>query len=248
MDKKNIFALGDDVEREAPKDVLGGSRIWESGLYPATLKCVYMDKFSGGSLFAALVWEISDGKGGTLKLTERETLISAKTNSCKYRDDKTGKLRPLPGYTKVSDICQMVLGMTLEEVGDMGEEGMEPKVHAVYDFDAGKEINKSLLTINDIHNAPMYVGLQQIISNKQTKVGADWVNTDETREENKVNKLFNENKQTLVEMLENAEPTFAEKWEKVNAGKVVNRVKKVAKQGLPAAGKPTKKLDLKPKN
>ena len=242
MTALNIFEIAADVEVSEVKDTLGGFQCHETGLYAGVLKTAYIDRFASGSVYINAVFELTDDKGTTFKHTERETIWSANTQGNFYIDKKTGKKKLLIGFSKMDNLFKLLSGKSMQELSVSG--GVENKVHKVYNKEASKEMPTELATFTAITESPVCVALVKQIENKQTKQGNAWVDSAETREVNFVDRIFNGDRKTLLEVQNSTPAAFADEWLKANEGKTRDKSKKVAAQsGMPTAA-PTASLNL----
>lgn len=218
---------------EQSEDRLGGFTVFETDGYDASVKMFYATKSDGGANGIFLILDI----GGK---EYRETLwITGKDGKNYYmvkdRDGKeTGKKKALMGYEIVEDLCSVTLEKSLSEMQ------FEEKVVNVYDSEAGKEVPKSVMVATEILGSQVTVGLEKSLKFKTKKVGNEYVETTETREENAIVKVFEYNtKLTMNEVRhaqeKNIDPVsdFYAKWVEKNKGKI----KDMTKKGNANAGK-----------
>lgn len=237
----DLFSVDADVEKVEEKDGLPFGA-WESDIYDAVLKTAYIDRFSGGSVFVNCVYELTDLRGNKITVQERETIWSVKTQGGHYICQKTGKKKQLIGQAKMDSLAKLLTGKSLKEIQDTG--GIEDKTHKIYSSELKKETPQTKPTIMAFTNVPCYVGLKKIIENKQTKQGDTYVMTAETREVNQVEKVFNSDRKTLLEVQANSEAEYFNDWLNINKGKTIDKTKKVdAQPGLPS-GTPSQSLQL----
>lgn len=234
----DIFKTGTDVEVQEEKDSVGGFQRWETDLYRATLKAAFLGEYKApagktkGSKYIEVVIELMDAEGNKLEHSEREVVWSANTEGAFYIDKKTGKKKQLIGLSKMNSLGMLLTGKKLET------SVFETKVHKVYDADAKGEVNKELPTLTEWCGKPIHVGLLKVTENKQTKAGNKYVNTNEEREINVVDKYFDEDKRSLLEVQGDKPASFCEDWIAANQGKTRNKFKPVAGAAPVAGGVP----------
>lgn len=235
----SIFDTAADVEVQVEKDSVG-FEAHASGLYTGKVKTAFIDAYNSGSYFMEVVYALQNEKGATFEYSEREVVWSAKTKGDFYIDKKTGAKRQLIGKSKMETLAKLTTGKSLKEL----EPTMEKKFHNVWNSELGKEAPKELVTITSMIDQELVLGLLKIEQNKQVKAGMKYVDTAEIITVNEINKFFSADKKTLSEIEDEEPATFHLKWEKTNAGKTRNKVKKVeAASGIPTAA-PAAQLDL----
>ncbi len=229
------ITTADDVQEE--KDTLGGgSFLTESGAYKATVEIAYISVAKSGAM--ALNFHLKLDNGTLVRRTEYFTSGDAKGKKTYY--EKDGKKFNLPGFTLINDLC--LLGV---EKG-LGQLDTEDKVIKLYDFDAKKEMPKSVPCIVDLHGATVIAGVIKQTVDKNVKQGDQYVPSGETRDENIVEKFFYaEDGRTVAEIKAKAEEgEFLGKWKEKNTGVTRNKAKGAkdgVQSGAPAAA-PTKSL------
>lgn len=215
---------------EESQDRLGGFQVYESDIYLAKIKVAYGLKSSGGAKGVAFTFDLGNGK------EYRETIYVTDKKGQNFflnKDDNSKKV-PLPGFTTVEDICLIVTGKTLSE------QEMDDKVFNVYDPDARQEMPKSVPTLVELLDQPIYLAIIKAIENKNAKDSSGrYVPTAETRETNSIEKVFHpEEKMTVAEARDGKETAgFFDAWLTRNKGK--DRDKRKVKGGQAGvAGKP----------
>lgn len=237
----DMLKLGDDVTQEVEKDTLGTGGALNTDIYTFRIKAAYLDAAKSKAVSLNLILETLDGR----KLNVTEYITSGEAKGCKPYYEKDGKKFPLPGYSKMNTLCQLVTGKTIDQLE------AEDKVLKLYDFEAKKETNQTKKVITDLTGATIQAGVfKQIVDKKakneafdpakpETKDNQRYLPTGETREENEVAKFFNEDGLTLEEVVEKKEAVFAEEWIKAHQGKTKDKSTKDAggtTKGAPALG------------
>jgi len=212
---------------EGPEDRLGGFSLLESGLYDGTIKLAYVVPSSKSK--SQCVVTVVDYGGH--EMTERNWITTGKGDPF-Y--EKNGKKHMMPSFELINGMCLMATGLPLSD------QDIEDKTIDLWDKDAGKEIPKSVPVITSLLGKPITAGILKQIVNKQEQQGNDWVDTNDTREENITDKYFHtESKKTVAEVTKKLdlaeEDLFYTKWGEKNTGNTRNRFKEV--KGAASGGK-----------
>ena len=222
------------------EDVLGGSRTVPSNVYPAGIKLAYLDAAASGAIcvvfdFAMLV----NGK----ERNHKETIyISNKNKEFTYKDKQSGENKPLPGFVTVDSICKAVTGKSITELST------EKKTIKVYDYDQKAEVPQEKEVLMDLLRGKLELGILEVTVDKSTKNESydpskpkqgnnlPYLATGETREQNELSKVFNEDGLTQLEKESGAtEAKFKAAWLEQYAGKKINKAKGAA-TGAKAGG------------
>lgn len=208
------------MEEVKEKDSLGGN-LKNTGLYDAVIDLAYTTKADSGALGFAVVFKFEDGS--THRLQEWITSGDTKGNKPYYERD--GKKIPLPGFTKISAITEMLMGKPL---ADFTDSDAETKTIKLWDGKQSKEVPTDVPMITALLGKKVKLGLLQVRTNKQEKQNGKYVNTAEDRTLNEADKVFNENGFTLQEIEANFdEPDFINKWKEKYGTKLVDRYKEI---------------------
>ena len=210
------------------EDVLGGSRTVPSNVYPAGIKLAYLDAAASGAIcvvfdFAMLV----NGK----ERNHKETIyISNKNKEFTSKDKQSGEDKPLPGFVTVDSICKAVTGKSITELST------EKKMVKVYDYDQKAEVPQEKEVLMDLIRGKLELGIIETIVDKNVKTDNGYVPSGETREQNELSKVFNEDGLTQLEKESGAtEAKFKAAWLEQYAGKKINKAKGAA-TGAKAGG------------
>jgi hypothetical protein len=235
----DILKLGDDVTQEVEKDTLGGGGALDSDLYDFVIKAAYFDSAKSKAMSVNLRLETPEGR----RLNVTEYITSGQTKGCKPYYEKDGKKFPLPGYSKMSTLCQLAAGLTIDKCS------AEEKILKLYDFEAKAETNQTKKCIVELEGVRIKAGVFKIIEDKKAKNDAfdpalpesptnqQYAPTGETREVNEVSKFFNADGKTIEEVTSGKDATFADEWVKAHQGKTKdNSTKVAATAGAPALG------------
>jgi hypothetical protein len=225
---ENIFDLGTDVEEEKVMDSIG-KRTFDSGVVKFKIKMAYLDESApnpeknklGGARNINLILE---SNGRTLNHTEYISSAREKGQSMTY--EKNGKKFPLPGYSKMNDLCKRATGKELKG------QTVEEKQIKIWDFEARKELPQLKNVLMDLVGKTITAGVIELRENKFS---------DPTQEmfKNEIDKWFDpDTNMTTAEIAEGkTEAKFIDIWKKKWDGKLKDTYKPVAgSAGAPAAG------------
>lgn len=222
--------LGADVEKQE-EDVIvtGGGFTLDTGLYPMVIENAYLEKTDSGAMMMHV--HLKRKAGGNQVYRFKNCIVSgdAKGNKPTYFDAKTKKNRPLPGYSQMDQICKIAADIPLSQIEP------EKKLIKLWDFDVGAEVPREMPVVTQIIGQEILAGIQFRRENKRANQNGEWVDTNEAREFNELDKVFYPDGFTVTEKAAEAEEAvFVEKWAKAFPdGTVVDKFKPV--QGAPAA-------------
>ena len=224
-------------EWELPKGVetqsierVGGGFAWESGVYDATVKMVYINEsVDTGSVSFNIILENSAGK----ELKESFWIRSGKEkgNKITYISKKTGKEHPLPGYASANSMCVAVTGESLPKCMDAAEK----KTINIYNPDLKKEAPTERDVLMGLVNKPVKVAVHQVIEDKQTKNNkGEYVSSGESRTVNQCKFFGNMAGKTTEEIIGKENAAKFDKWAEKNTGLVIDK-STTSKNGKSAA-------------
>ena len=198
----------------------GGGFLWESGVYDATIKMVYLDQAKSEAVSFNVILVNSEGK----ELKEAMYIKSGKTKGGKtYFTDKNGVDRPLPGYAVANSMCVAATGESLAKVMTTAEK----KVVNIYNYDQGKEVPTERPVLMSLVNKPVKVAVHQLEEDKNKKNAAgQYVPTGETRKKNECKFFGNTDGKTVDEILSGSDPVVFDAWAKSNTGVVIDKTTK----------------------
>ena len=226
------------VEKET--DSLGGFQVYESDVYDVTLRDPYLMESAGGALGLVCKFE---GDDINLKHT---FYVTNRNGDTYYINKKTGGSHYLQGYNQANALSMFgCKGKTIDELVD------EPKVLNVYDSEAGKEIPTEVDYVSELDGINVKLCIIKQTVNKNKKVESNgkvsYVPTEETKEENDIDKILSyKSGKTVNEIQNKEEATYLDLWLGKWKGKTKDRTKKIT-GGNGVAGKPggnKKKVDL----
>lgn len=209
---------------EEAQDRLGGSKTYETDIYVFTVKAAYASPAASGAMGVGLVLDLDGDE-------YKETVYVTNKKGENYFE-KNGKKVPLPGFTLIDDICLIVTGKPLASAVTA------EKVLNVYNPDQKKEVPTSVQVLTELTGEKIALSILKQKVNKQVKTNDGYVPTNESREENAIDKAFHPTqKLTVVEAKKGEqEAKFWDAWLEQNKGKTRDRFKEVkAPNGAPAA-------------
>jgi hypothetical protein len=214
----NQEAQNMDIPEE--KDSFGGN-VKETGLYPAIVDLAYVKPAASGALMFNVVFKYEDGS--TTQLSECIQSGDAKGNKPYYVKD--GKQIALPGFTKISAITELLMGKELAQFTDADA---ETKTIKLWDGKQSKEVPTDVQMVTALIGKKVQLGLHKVSTNKQAKQGNAYVDTNERRTINEVDKVFNEAGFTASELKAQAEsPEWITKWAEKYGTEEIDKFKEV---------------------
>lgn len=229
----NPFANLKTTGLEEAQDRLGGGfQARDSGAYDMKIKVMYAGASDGGAANVSVV--LLDSKG-----EYRETVYITNKQGENFflnKEDKTKKV-PLPGFTVINDIC---LATTEAPLCD---QVWEEKIINIYDYEAKKEVPKSVMVCTSVLEKEVTVGLLQTLKNKGVKQADNsYVDGPEERTEVNISKVFHtESKYTMAEAVAGAQSAdFYPKWVEKNTGITIDKRTIKGGAGGKAVGGPPK--------
>lgn len=216
----NLFAgveTTDTIEEE--KD-FAGRQFRTSDLYEFSVKQAYFRPSAGGSI--GLILTLEDDKGG---LYTETIYITNRNKQTFYVDKKSSEKKGLPGFLMANTLSTILLG-----IPDITKVPTERKLVELWSKEANQKIPVEVDMIVDMIGKRINAGIIHKEVNKSVKQGDAYVLTNETQEENEINKFFSAGELRLTAGEIRAEATeedFVLTWLKANQGKLLNRVKKV---------------------
>lgn len=209
--------LATDASIADEKDSIGGGRVLESGLYPATINLAYVTTSQGGATGLVLHAKTEDGRN--IQQTLWMTSGAAKGATNTYTD-KDGKKHYLPGFLAAQSLTLLTIGKEISELDT------ETKVAKVWNKEAKAEVPTKVECLTDLHGKQIIFGLIRNVVDKTVKnAEGAYEPTGETRTENEIDKLFRaSDRMTTAEIRAQAtEAVFVDTWATKWTG--VDRVK-----------------------
>lgn len=228
------------------RDSLGGAKVYESGLYPATVALAYLKSAASEALSLVAHFKMEDGS----ELRQTFWMTSGKEKGKKTYYEKDGKKNYLPGFLQANALALLSAG---QEIADLDT---EEKVIKLYSKEAGAEVPTKVQVVSDLMGKEILLGVLKQTVDKTAKVGDtnEYVPTGDTRDENEVDKMFRaSDRKTVTEIRAQADAAFVDEWEKKWKGQTKNKARgasgtagapggAAAKAGAPGSTKPSKSL------
>lgn len=226
-------------------DVLGGgSRMLESGLYPATIALAYLEQSKGGALALNLTLKTEEGR----EVRQQLWMTSGREKGQKnYYEDKQGAKHYLPGFNLANSLCLLTVAKEISQLET------EKKVVKLYSYETKSEVPTQVDALTDLIGKEIIAGVikQVVDKNVKNEATGEYVPSGETREENEIDKFFRaRDKMTTAEIRAQAEePAFYNAWGEKWNGVTRDKSSKTSNKGTAGApklaasnGKPTSSL------
>lgn len=216
--------LGNNVEKTNEDVIATGGFTLPTGLYPMVIENAYLDKTDTGAMMMHV--HLKRKVGGNQVYRFNNCIVSGDAKGNKPTYIKDGKEYPLPGYSQMNQICKIAAGVTLGQIEP------EKKLVKLYDFDAKAEVPREVPVVTQIVGQEILVGIRLRRENKRAQQNGKWVDTNEAREFNEIDKVFYPDGFTVTEKAAEAEEaSFVEKWRTAHPeGTVIDKFKPVAGQ------------------
>ena len=222
-----LSTLTSDDTIATEKDVIGGSRILESGLQDFTVSLAYLTKSDGEALALNVVFKNSSKQ----ELRQQFWMTSGTAKGGKNFYEKDGEKHYLPGFVMANALALLTVGKEISQLDT------EKKTIPLYNSTAKAEIPTQVDMVMDLLGKEIAAGVIKQTVDKTAKNATTglYEPTGETRDENEVDKLFRaSDKMTTAEIRAQAEvATFVNTWKAKWDGITRNKAK-----GAGAAGKP----------
>lgn len=209
-------------------DVLGGGSVSESDLYEAEIKVAYGITSSGGAKGMVIEFKLPSNR------SHRETVYvtSGTAKGCKNYYEKDGEKHYLPGFSMMNAIAMLTLEKELSALK------FEDKTLKIYDATAKAETPQQVPVAVELTGKKIKIGLLKVRKNKQVKTDTGYVDTNEERFVNELDRVFHyPSNVTLAEARAKQTATFHEQWLSKWKGQVKDTFKEV--EGGASAGRPT---------
>jgi len=182
----------------------------------------YLDKTDTGAMMMHVHLKRKTGGNQIYRFSNCIVSGDAKGNKPTYAKD--GKEYPLPGYSQMNQICKIAGEISLGQIEP------EKKLVKLYDFEAKTEVPREVPVVTQIVGQEILVGIRLRRENKRSLSNGKWVDTNEAREFNEIDKVFYPDGFTVTEKAAEAEEAaFVGKWQSANPeGTVIDKFKPVA--------------------
>ncbi|MFB6349685.1 hypothetical protein ACFBZI_10535 [Moraxella sp. ZJ142] len=193
------LSYSDEVTQD--KDTVGGNfSLFESGVYPATIKYAYLSQAKSGA--GAVNFEF-DVEGKTLK----ETMYVTNKEGKNYYE-RNGQRNYLPSFVNADAISLFASGKPLFEQKD------ETKIINLYNFETKSEVPTEVPMLTALIGKQVKLGILKEKVFKQEKTDNGYQDTEETREQNSINKVFSaKDNRTVNEVrAEQSDAVFINTW------------------------------------
>ena len=212
------WELPKDVETQSIERVAGGFA-WESGLYDATVKMVYLNQTKSEAQFFNVI--LTKNGGDMKELRENFCIKSGKTKGHKtYYVTKEGKKRPLPGYQIAESMCIAVTGDDL----DTCMKSVENKTVKVWNPEKKQEAPAERPVVMGLVGKSVKVAVHQVIEDRTTpNAKGVYIPTGEVRTVNQCKFFGNTAGKTAEEITKNEAATMFNKWASKNTGAVIDK-------------------------
>lgn len=227
-----LFGNTDKME-DAVDSVGGGDFIKDSGIYKMGIVHAYLQTSKKGSIGVNLTMRHSDEKKTEFNTTIYMTGGLEKGQNPFYV--KNGKEFPLPGFTTMNDIVNIVT----KGASGINNTPRSTKTVEVYDFAAGKKLPKEVEMIDCLSKVMLNVGLVK----KHVNKFKDGKPTSETQYRNEISLVMDTEKRTLREIGANSIPQFYKDWDEKYDGVVIEDISVKPATGSAFAGDPAEQAD-----
>lgn len=219
------------MEKPEEKDSFGGN-VKQTGVYPATIDLAFIKTAASGALMFNIVWLLEDGS----KFSMQECIQSGNEKGNKPYYVKDGRQIALPGFTTISAITEMLMNKPLDQFQDSDA---ETKTIKLYDATQGKEVPQDVPFITALKGKQALLGLHCVETNKQVKQGNTYVDTNEKRTMNVLDKVFDANGFTLSERTAQLEsPDWVNKWREKYGNETIDKFEEVKATASGGMNKP----------
>ena len=213
------WELPKTVETQSIERVGGGGFAWESGVYDATVKMVYLNQAASEAQSFNIILENSEGK----ELREAFWIRSGKKKGNKVYYDKDGKQFPLPGYSLANSLCVAATGDSLAKCVDSAEK----KTINLWNSEQKKELPAERPVVMCLVNKPVKVAVHQVIEDKVAKgANGQYEPTGESRTVNNCKFFGNSDGKTAEEITKKEDAVMFDKWANKNTGTVIDKSSK----------------------
>lgn len=226
-----LQSLGYDNSIEEPKDTLGsGFSVRESGVYLMTIAMAYLAEADSGALGVNFIFKDENDT----EYRETVYVTSGKAKGKKNYYEKEGKKHYLPGFLTADAIALLSSGKSISELDT------EKKLVKVWNKEAQTEVPTEVDCLTGLLGKQIQLGILKNSEFKTQKTDNGYVDTDEIRETNTIDRVFHaKHGKTVAECKAKKEDAeFLKEWKTAWEGKVKDKTKgktPTVKAGSPAA-------------
>ena len=226
----DFFDFNRGGAKQETESVGGGRTLFDSAIYPAKIKQLYLDAYDSGARFASVTLDI-----GGKDYEERFLITNGSGQS--FWTDNDGNPQQYSGLTRLEELV-FAAGFPNLQATNIG-----PATIRAWDKDAKAFVLRQHPTVMaSTHGKEVLVAIQKINQNKQKKnpVTAKYDKLNEAEEINQIEKISNLQKQTQLEAAKGVNPPqFMAAWHEKWNGKVNDKYKtqkNAPNTGTPVAG------------
>ena len=216
--------------KQESESVGGGRTLFDSAIYTASIKQLYLDAYDSGARFASVTLDI-----GGKDYEERFLITNGKGES--FWNDRDGNPVQYDGLTRLEELVFAAGFPSLQAAG------VAPGTIRAWDKDAKAFVlRQHPHVLGNTHGKQVLAAITKVIQNKQKKNPNTnkYDKLNEKEEINQVAKFANMQKQTQLEAAKNVNPpTFMDTWYKKWTGVTRDTYKTQANapsSGTPVAG------------
>lgn len=202
----NIFSnIDDSLVKDKDNS---GSFVLNTGIYKATVKSHYLTNNAKNAVEAHLTLDINGGDHNfTIALTWDGDNSKIGSIVKDFKTKQGGVFKKVkPGYVTLNSLTKITMGKSLKEVSQV------KKMVEVQNWETKNKEKKQAYVIEGLDGVKFNVG----IIHKQYESQS----TNKIKDTNAIDKIYNENNQTLSEIENNAPSTYADKFMSEKAGKI----------------------------
>lgn len=232
------------------EDRVGGYTLPETGIYPIKVKAVYLTPKDKGGVSATVLGELTvNGKPKDVTYVLHPIVVKKDSNNQPIRNadgsfvqgntyigKKDQKEYYVEDFLLLDSLAKLTVGKPLADLAT------NEIILELMDYDLNEKRPKAVQAWTDFQGAELHVVNQRIIKNKMKKMGDEYVETAETKQEIKVLKFLDYATSRTSTEIENGVLTgeYAAAWTKQWAGKDSDQTKQTKGKGHGTAGLPTK--------
>jgi hypothetical protein len=209
----NINLNTAEAAKETEQDT-SGYKILDTDIYDAVIKVAYFQPSKSGALGMHCIFNIP-----TEGFEYKQSFYITKRDGSTTYTDRNGVERPIPGFSHANHLCYLTTGKTLSE----SKADLSKVFVSIYNSDQGKEVPTEVEALPVMVGKKVKLGIQKVVENKAVQQGNKWVDTNEPRTKNDVDRIFDEDGLSFAEKKGGESTGLLDNWKKRNAGKEKNR-------------------------